>query len=239
MRFDRRPIIIGHFVMAWLVLPVCFQQAHGNPEIAVPEHPYFQQKAPDRKADPNQWEKLTRDLDYSTDAVQPYQAQPLPVQPDQPGSETSHQTLLILIIVSLLVWMIFKLARKEMFSRRTAEQTARSGSILPVEKESPEVTDEAYRNAIRSKDYKLAIRISYIKLIRLLSKQRHIQWSKDKTNQHYLKEMKSHPQYELFSTLTASFENIYYGSQKPEEQDFQQWSGRINGLVNGLTDKHS
>lgn len=72
--------------------------------------------------------------------------------------------------------------------------------------------DEAVQNALQNHDYRLAIRMLYLKSLKHLSDTGRITWQPEKTNTAYIQELKNLSQKEKFKFLTQRFEYVWYGS---------------------------
>jgi hypothetical protein len=71
--------------------------------------------------------------------------------------------------------------------------------------------EEAIDNAISVKDYRLAVRLLYLRSLRQLSEAGLINWKIEKTNNAYLNELKDEEQRRRFSIVTRQFEYVWYG----------------------------
>jgi hypothetical protein len=71
--------------------------------------------------------------------------------------------------------------------------------------------DEAIDNAISVKDYRLAVRLLYLRSLKQLSDAGLINWKIEKTNSTYLNELKDDEQRRRFSIVTRQFEYVWYG----------------------------
>ena len=71
--------------------------------------------------------------------------------------------------------------------------------------------DEAIDNAISVKDYRLAVRLLYLRSLKQLSDAGLINWKIEKTNSAYLNELKDEEQRRRFSIVTRQFEYVWYG----------------------------
>jgi hypothetical protein len=92
--------------------------------------------------------------------------------------------------------------------------------------------DRFLRNALSSGDYKLAVRIYYLKIIKSLAEHKLIKWKKDKTNATYLREMRQHNLYEEFRNLTAMYEKIWFGDIMFTESDFGVLKPTLDDSIN-------
>ena len=74
--------------------------------------------------------------------------------------------------------------------------------------------ERALRLALEAKNYKAAIRIYYLAVIKECSSRKLIKWKKDKTNHQYLMELLSTPFSRDFAKLTLKYEQAWYGDQE-------------------------
>lgn len=72
--------------------------------------------------------------------------------------------------------------------------------------------DEAVNTALQNYDYRLAVRILYLKSLKRLSDTGKIIWQPEKTNRTYISELKDPSQQARFKLLTQRFEYVWYGS---------------------------
>ncbi|GAB2768189.1 hypothetical protein GCM10027175_01250 [Hymenobacter latericoloratus] len=67
--------------------------------------------------------------------------------------------------------------------------------------------------AEQQRNYRLAVRLGYLSVLRQLSDKGLIRWQPDKTNHDYLYELPTGPLPEAFRELTRQFEYVWYGEQ--------------------------
>lgn len=126
---------------------------------------------------------------------------------------------LILGIIALVI-VLFLLLRKANFNRNTKklapEEEEEEPEAIEIPKSELELLLEA---AIQKGDYREAIRIWFIFLIKELRNKNWIVWERKKTNAHYLREMSERTHYSAFSTAVRYFELVWYGKRQlsPEE----------------------
>ncbi len=73
--------------------------------------------------------------------------------------------------------------------------------------------DALLREAEAARQYRLAVRLGYLRVLRQLSDRQLINWQPDKTNHDYLYELPPGPLPEAFRELTRQFEYVWYGEQ--------------------------
>jgi len=71
--------------------------------------------------------------------------------------------------------------------------------------------DAEIEKAVASHNYRFAVRLLYLKCLKQLSDAGAIAWEIDKTNSHYIYELKNDDQRNAFSLLTRQFEYVWYG----------------------------
>jgi hypothetical protein len=80
--------------------------------------------------------------------------------------------------------------------------------------------DAEVEKALAHHNYRLAVRLLYLKCLKQLSDKNLIQWEIDKTNAAYLYELKNNEQRQIFSVLTNRFEYVWYGNFPINKQAF-------------------
>jgi len=80
--------------------------------------------------------------------------------------------------------------------------------------------DEEIEKAISQHNFRLAVRLLYLKCLKQLSDSNLIQWQIDKTNSVYLYELADSPQKQTFGTLTRQFEYVWYGNFPIDQHAF-------------------
>ncbi|MBK6952415.1 MAG: hypothetical protein IPH24_10330 [Crocinitomicaceae bacterium] len=78
------------------------------------------------------------------------------------------------------------------------------------------------QEALARADYRGAVRIYFIFIVRDLSQKNWINWEKEKTNFHYLREMSSRSEYNDFNKSVSYFEIIWYGKREIDKSTFDQ-----------------
>lgn len=91
--------------------------------------------------------------------------------------------------------------------------------------------DEQLEKAIQDGNYRLAVRLLYLRTLKHLSDLDMINWQPDKTNQAYVSEVKNDAHRKEFAQLTSRFEYVWYGEFfidkgvfEPISQSFQQFN---------------
>ena len=91
--------------------------------------------------------------------------------------------------------------------------------------------------AIALGDYRLAIRLYYLKVIRQLSLNGHITWERRKTNRTYLNELESTELKTAFRAATSVFERVWYGNREIKNTDFKAIEPQFQQLLNAISER--
>jgi len=97
--------------------------------------------------------------------------------------------------------------------------------------------DALIMEEIKKKNYKNAIRLLYLKLLKLLSDNGIILWSVNKTNADYRHEISPTPYHIPFSRLSALYEFIWYGNFRIGEDGFNKAKTEFYTMYEKINDK--
>ena len=133
------------------------------------------------------------------------------------------------LIVVLIVYLFLNIEKKG----------AKVGDALPIEEVNPvdiplTELERLLKEAIDNNDYRGAIRIYFIFIIRGLTQKNWIQWQKEKTNIHYLQEMSGHESFGDFSISVSYFELIWYGKREIDADKFKELEPRFKTFLDKL-----
>ena len=88
--------------------------------------------------------------------------------------------------------------------------------------------------ALKNQDYRLAIRLYYLKILQSFKRKGLIEWKKDKTNNDYLKEVRQTTFHNTFRKLTGIFERIWYGKGGVNKTHFDSIEGEFKDFVDAI-----
>ncbi|MBC8047555.1 MAG: hypothetical protein H7Y00_12220 [Fimbriimonadaceae bacterium] len=187
--------------------------------------------------DKTEWEKAVEGLDYTEKVPEQQDA-----DPQNPSSSPSPfaasgliRVLLFVVIIALLVFIILKVFGKDIFSKNRKVNKGNTISVEDLEERPMESDlDRFLREALEKKDYRLAIRIYYLMVLRNLHESEIIKWKKDKTNRDYLFETSDKQFHPQFSNNTLIYEYIWYGEQAVEEKNFLSVKQSFTNLITAI-----
>jgi hypothetical protein len=142
--------------------------------------------------------------------------------------------ILIAVVIALVVFVVIKLIGLDYKFLTGKSKTV----AIPFEESLENIHeidfDEQIDLALQSGNYRLAVRLLYLKTLKQLSDKELINWQPEKTNQAYVLELENENYKQEFNTLTNQFEYIWYGeffidkrSFEPINQSFLQFNQKM------------
>lgn len=155
------------------------------------------------------------------------------------GLDISPQTLLILeytiyaLMGALVIYVLVRVFINEKFSAIFSKKAKSIVDIDLAEHHIESIDLDALMNdALKDKDYRLAVRYQFLKILKLLSQKNHIEWHFEKTNVDYEREIQQSNLQQEFKNASYLYENIWYGEQPIDETGYTKTSSRFTNLNN-------
>ena len=126
-----------------------------------------------------------------------------------------------IVAIGLFGYLVYRLfLSNSSFLSRNRKNIA--SDIAVVEEENANDPNSLLRNAIRSGNYRLAVRYLYLQSLRRLSEKKFIEINTNKTNYEYVTEVRKHKFANEFASLTLQYEYVWYGEYPVDERLFEQ-----------------
>lgn len=90
------------------------------------------------------------------------------------------------------------------------------------------------KESLNSGDYRGAVRIYYLFILKDLSEKKWIFWEREKTNMHYLREMSGKVEFDDFNKSISYFEVIWYGKREIDQSQFNTIQPNFTNLLDKL-----
>lgn len=144
------------------------------------------------------------------------------------------QYLVLLVMAGLTVWLLYKAeVLGFLFPKKAATDP------LNYENLSENIHEisfgERIDEALAQRNYRLAVRLLYLRTLKQLADQNLIAWQPNKTNRQYAHELAKSPLRPDFEALTTQFEFVWYGNFSIDERDFGQLADQFNQFNAGKT----
>lgn len=129
--------------------------------------------------------------------------------------------VLIGLLVGALIFLIVKMFLNAESDGKKITHTDVIEDINPTEIPLTEL-QRLLKEALDKNDFRGAIRIYFIFIIRDLTQKGLIKWEKEKTNFQYLRELSNYENYNDFNLSVSYFEIIWYGKRELDRNTFDQ-----------------
>ncbi|WMX14835.1 MULTISPECIES: DUF4129 domain-containing protein [unclassified Aureispira] len=152
-------------------------------------------------------------------------APPPPREPSNFSFKDFAQTLLVFLAVIILAFVVFKVVAGDAVLVNKEVRRRKPVTLEQIETNLQEADVEGFlKQALADKDYRLAIRLYYLAIIKELAAKGVIEWKKDKTNGHYMRELrnKNHPKLKDFKAVTRIFEYVWYSNTAFDGGQFEE-----------------
>lgn len=128
----------------------------------------------------------------------------------------------LVIAIGLLVYFIFRLMGMDAIKLLQGEARKTGLAYTESLENIHELNfDSEIEKAVSQHNYRLAVRLLYLRCLKQLSDNNLIHWQIDKTNSTYVHELNDASQRQAFSLLTRQFEYVWYGGFTIDGTAFQ------------------
>jgi hypothetical protein len=133
------------------------------------------------------------------------------------------QIIFYVAIAVIIIVILQQIIRNTSFRSNPKRPSASSNSVDNVHDITALETEDLIQKAHGARDYKLAVRLYFLDLLKKLNENGVIVWTKDKTNRDYLSELLSKQYYfDEVRKLTLAYERVWYGEHLPTEEGYLQ-----------------
>jgi hypothetical protein len=133
--------------------------------------------------------------------------------------ENFWQYVILAAIGGLVVWLLYKAEFLGGLFGRKAEEDPLTYNRLSENIHELDF-NSLIDDAIEHHNYRIAVRIYYLKTLKQLTDKHLIHWHPTKTNHIYVRELENSPLKEDFEYLTSQFEYVWYGEFGISELEF-------------------
>lgn len=143
--------------------------------------------------------------------------------------------LFVLAGLGALVFFILKMAGIDMFNIFRRKPRAVDLPYSELLENIHEINfDSEIENAVSQHNYRLAVRLLYLKCLKQLNDASLIKWQPEKTNSAYINELDNTSQHINFKLLTRQFEYVWYGDFPIDGSLFKQINFMFQNFKNEI-----
>lgn len=203
---------------------------------------YQQEQVGAQTFDATVWKKTAKDMKFSTKP----QVKKVPKRVDTPIPEParansatvfSARSLLLFIAILLLIFVIYKAVAGNAILINKPIERRQPVALKDIEANLQEADVESFlTQSLKDKDYRLAIRLYYLAIIKEMAAKGLIDWKRDKTNGQYLRELrqKQYPELKAFRGVTRVFEYVWYSNMTFDSGQFEEVRIDFNNLLQSI-----
>jgi len=138
---------------------------------------------------------------------------------NSPSYEYFWQYVILAAIGALVIWLLYKADFLGSLFSKKAEQDPLAYQAIPENIHELNFND-LIDKAIQQQNYRLAVRLYYLKSLKQLTDKELINWQPTKTNRRYVDELEKTHLKSDFERLTSEFEYVWYGEFAVSEVEF-------------------
>lgn len=177
--------------------------------------------------DEKKWNSLKKGLDYTKPPDKEQKKQAEKVKKNKTnwvaGLPAVVKYLLLFVVLAIAVALLVHFAggRKLFGPHNQKIKTSYQINLEKVEANPVKADlDALIQQTVAARDYRLAVRLYYLAILKELSLKKHIRWKQEKTNGEYLRELDGSPLFIPVQQATLAFERVWYGKVDLNLQDF-------------------
>jgi hypothetical protein len=139
--------------------------------------------------------------------------------------------IVFILGIALLIYMFFGKEIRSLFYSSPKEHV----ELQIIPENIHEINfDKQAQEALKAGNYRLAVRLYYLRSLKLLSDRRLIEWRENKTNLQYLEEIHGNAIETDFFDIMVLFNRFWYGGFPIGEQNFPQVKERFDDFYKHL-----
>ena len=173
-----------------------------------------------------QWEEITKDKNYNEtfNELEEKEKKSDGMNFKSPSADLGNFKYVFYILVAgAILFLLVKILLNINTAPVINDDNGRVYTLSEVEEKMLELDlDKILNDALVAKDYRLALRINFLIIIKKLALKGKINWAIEKTNGEYYNEIKDINTAFKFKEIVLTFESIWYGEHSINEDQFNQ-----------------
>lgn len=185
-----------------------------------------------------QWKELIEGVDYTETFKEP--------QKDNAKATTINNTnfnfgdfkyVIYLFLFALIIFITVKVFGNYGNNAEVKEKIVSIESIDEVAENMHEINlEELLKAALMAKNYRIALRLNFLIIIKLLSQKGKIVWANEKTNWEYYRELSNNKHLaEQFREIILNFELFWYGERQLTKLQYESATLQYEAIQSKLT----
>lgn len=213
----------------WLALMLtAFQFVYAQNDNEVQHRPF----------DEESWQKATKDLDYSEELeiIEESKKRKKPLFDSDIFQILGGIFNVVAVFIAFLIiaYLLYLVADNYYFEPKR-QKNKQNVNIENLEDHIHDIDlDALLLKTLAEENYKLAVRVQYLIVVKQISNLKLIRWKKQKTNGEYLSEMYAHNQFQAFQKATNIYERIWFGEVVMDKQKYELVAPNFTSILQNL-----
>jgi uncharacterized protein YxeA len=195
---------------------------------------YQEEKLPVKKFDEKKWKKIIGNTDYNEEPPEPEKKQKSDSrEPMSFGNWDSDilRVIAYVCIIGVIIFILYAVTKNIKPSSPKLKLNHETDATAHVESIEDLDVNSLLRKTITDGNFRLAVRLYFLGLLKELNEQGIILWKKDKTNHDYLSELSNKDfYYDEVRKLTLAYEQVWYGEHRLTTESYQQLFAEFENL---------
>ncbi len=148
------------------------------------------------------------------------------------GMNSIWKFIKMIVVIGIVLFGLSKLFGMEFGSMFFKSSETTNVNFRRIEEDINEIDfNTRIKEAIEKKNYRMAIRLYYLKTLKALEEKEIIKWRINKTNADYINEVASSSHSENFNEITRLFDYVWYGEFHLDHNSFEQSKARFENFI--------
>ncbi len=175
-----------------------------------------------RKLSENDWKKVVGDQRFEEKQIKRKEKEKETEMPQGsiPWNSTLLRTISFIILILIVLALVFVVLRNSKIDSKVKKNVLLVQQVEEIDDIEQLETESLMTQALHAKNYRLAIRLVYLDLLKMLHEAKIIAWRKNKTNLDYLSEINTQNFAAEFRQITLGYERVWYGEREATESQY-------------------
>ena len=129
----------------------------------------------------------------------------------------------IFCVISLICYILYQIIKLI----ETSDKLIEISEHVEIEEIEEIDTIDLLQKALNEGDYRMAIRMKFLRVLQEFNSTELIKWKEDKTNRDYLNELKSSAHYKFFKEASSIYALVWYGNHHIDKDDYELLSPKL------------
>lgn len=172
-----------------------------------------------KRFDETKWKKIAGDIDFNEEPEEVSKQREF----SAPWAGAVLKLVSYIVVIGLVVWLLYYVVVNTYFESKIRRTNIQAGVPVKTVENIEEIDIDGLLDRARKEgNFKMAVRMYYLSLLRKLHELGMISWKKDKTNRDYMGELfLKNFYFDEVKRLTLFYETVWYGDHVLKPESFQ------------------